>query len=135
MRMWKLQLGWLVTETLRRGYVNRMTINDIALYQAGLSPTRLLTMKATSLGRQFDPGADGGACVPDSTSRGLRVIFDMMQRLDLSDNERAVLITALRRLVESDPQTLSPQIQALKAILERLEPQKPQPIPDTAGTG
>ena len=65
----------------------------------------------------------------------MRVIFDKMQRLDLSDNERAVLITALRRLVESDPQTLSPQIQALKAILERLEPQKPQPIPDTAGTG
>ena len=59
----------------------------------------------------------------------------MMQRLDLSDNERAVLITALRRLVESDPQTLSPQIQALKAILERLEPQRPQPISDTAGTG
>ena len=65
----------------------------------------------------------------------MRVIFDKMQRLDLSDNERAVLITALRRLVESDPQTLSPQIQALKAILERLEPQRPQPIPDTAGTG
>ena len=42
-------------------HVNRMTINDIALYQAGLSPTRLLTMKATSLGRQFDPGADSGA--------------------------------------------------------------------------
>jgi hypothetical protein len=38
-----------------------MTINDIALYQAGLSPTRLLTMKATPLGQQFDPGADGGA--------------------------------------------------------------------------
>jgi hypothetical protein len=57
----------------------------------------------------------------------------MMQRLDLTDNERAILITALRRLVNFDP--LSPQTQALKAILERLEPQMPQPIPDTAGTG
>jgi predicted component of type VI protein secretion system len=59
----------------------------------------------------------------------------MMQRLDLSDNERAILITALRRLVDFDPQPLSSQIQALKDILERLEPQKPQPIPDTASTG
>jgi hypothetical protein len=58
-----------------------------------------------------------------------------MQRLDLSDNERAILITALRRLVDFDPQPLSPQIQALRDILERLEPQKPQPIPDTASTG
>ena len=54
----------------------------------------------------------------------------MMHRLDLTDNERAVLITALRRLVDVDPQTLSPQIQALKAILERLEPHKVQPIPE-----
>jgi hypothetical protein len=46
-----------------------------------------------------------------------------------------MLITALRRLVDFDPQPLSPQTQALKAILERLEPQKPQPIPDTASTG
>jgi hypothetical protein len=44
-----------------------------------------------------------------------------MQRLDLSDNERAVLITALRRLVDFDPRLLSPQTHALKAILERLE--------------
>jgi hypothetical protein len=58
-----------------------------------------------------------------------------MQRLDLTDNERAILITALRRLVEFDPPSLSPQIQALKAILERLQPQKPQSIPDTASTG
>jgi len=55
------------------------------------------------------------------------------QRLDLTDNERAILITALRQLV--DPQPLSPQMQALKAILERLEPQTPQPIPNTASTG
>ena len=58
-----------------------------------------------------------------------------MQRLDLSDNERAILISALHRLVDFDPQPLSPQIQALRDILERLEPQKAQPIPDTASTG
>jgi predicted component of type VI protein secretion system len=58
-----------------------------------------------------------------------------MMRLDLTDNERAILITVLRRLVDFDPQPLSPQIQSLKAILERLEPQKLQPIPDTASTG
>ena len=57
-----------------------------------------------------------------------------MQRLDLSDNERAILITALRRLVDFDPQPLSPQIQALKAILERLDSQKPQPTLDNAST-
>ena len=57
------------------------------------------------------------------------------QRLDLTDNERAILITTLRRLIDFDPQSLSPQTQALKAILERLEPEKQQPIPDTAGTG
>jgi hypothetical protein len=58
-----------------------------------------------------------------------------MHRLDLTDNERAILITALRRLVDVDPQPLSPQTQTLKAILERLNPQKTQPIPDTASTG
>ena len=57
----------------------------------------------------------------------------MMHRLDLTDNERAILITTLRRLVEFDP--LSPQIQALKAIFDRLEPLNPQPIPNTASTG
>jgi hypothetical protein len=37
--------------------------------------------------------------------------------------------------IPCDPQPLSPQIQALRAILERLDPHKPQPIPDTASTG
>ena len=77
-------------------------------------------------------GLAGGRALP---SLRLRAIFGMMQRLDLTDNERAVLITALRRLVDFDPQSLSPQTHALKAILERLEPHKPQPIPDTASTG
>ena len=73
-------------------------------------------------------------CVFDSTSRRLRAILGIM-RLDLTDNERAVLITALRRLVDFDPRSLSPQTHALKAILERLEPPKPKPMPDTASTG
>jgi hypothetical protein len=77
-------------------------------------------------------GLAGGRVLP---SPRLRAILGMMPRLDLTDNERAVLITALRRLVDFDPRTLSPQTYALKAILERLEPHKPQPIPDTAGTG
>jgi hypothetical protein len=51
----------------------------------------------------------------------------------LETNGRLAACKALRRLV--DPQPLSPQTQALKAILERLEPQKPQSIPDTASTG
>ena len=58
-----------------------------------------------------------------------------MQRLDLTDNERAVLIAALRRLVDFDPQPLSSQSQALKAILERLAPYKPQSLPEDASTG
>jgi hypothetical protein len=77
-------------------------------------------------------GLAGGRALP---SLRLWAIFGMMPRLDLTDNERAVLITALRRLVDFDPRSLSPQTHALKAILERLEPHKPQPIPDTAGTG
>jgi hypothetical protein len=36
----------------------------------------------------------------------------MMQRLDLTDNERAILITALRRLVDFGP--LSPQTQTVE---------------------
>ncbi len=59
----------------------------------------------------------------------------MMQRLDLTDNERAVLIAALRRLFDFDPQPLSPQSQALKVILERLEPHKPRFLPEDASTG
>jgi hypothetical protein len=62
-------------------------------------------------GSGFEPSVpqarDGS--VPDSTSRRLRAILDMMQRLDLTDNERAIPITALRRLVDFDPQTLSPR--------------------------
>jgi hypothetical protein len=92
-------------------------------------------MKATSLRRQFYPRSGRRRLSSRLDVTRLRAILDIMQRLELTDNERAVLITALRRLVDFDPQPLSPQIQALKAILERLEPQKPLPIPDTASTG
>ena len=54
-------------------------------------------------------------------------------QLDLTDNERAMLVVALRRLVESEPDALSAQ--TLEAILERLRPQKPQSIPEDASTG
>jgi hypothetical protein len=64
------------------------------------------------------------------TARGL-----LMHRLDLTDGERAILISALRRLIDLDPQSVSAHIQEAKAILERLEPKTPQAIPDTAGTG
>jgi hypothetical protein len=54
-------------------------------------------------------------------------------RLDLTDNERAMLVVALRRLVDSEPDGVSAQ--ALEAILDRLQPQKPQSIPADASTG
>jgi hypothetical protein len=56
-------------------------------------------------------------------------------RRECAQGDVVILRSALRRLVDFDPQPLSPRIQALKAILERLDPQKPQPIPDTASTG
>jgi hypothetical protein len=58
-----------------------------------------------------------------------------MYRLDLTDGERAILITALRRFIDLDPQSVSAHIQEAKAILERPEPHNPQPIPETASTG
>jgi hypothetical protein len=57
------------------------------------------------------------------------------QRLDLTDNERAIFDHGAAPARRFRPQSRSPQTHALKAILERLEPQKPQPIPDTASTG
>ena len=93
-------------------------------------------MKAMSLGRQFCPrsGRRSVSSRLDVTSFAGHIGHDAAARP--SDNERAILITVLRRLVDFDPQPLSLQIQVLKAILERLEPpQKPQPIPDTASTG
>ena len=59
----------------------------------------------------------------------------MTMQIDLDDNERAALIAVLRRLVDFDPQPLSPQSRTLKAVLDRLEPHKPQSIPEDASTG
>jgi translation elongation factor EF-1alpha len=56
-----------------------------------------------------------------------------MLHLDLTDHERAALITALRRLLELQP--LSPHSRALQAILDRLEPHKPKSLPEDASTG
>jgi hypothetical protein len=56
-----------------------------------------------------------------------------MQQLELTDTERAVLIAALHQLIEFEGEPLSAQM--LKAILERLEPQKPRDIPADASTG
>jgi hypothetical protein len=98
---------------------------------AKLSPDPAAPSRQSSTTGSFAdrcPGADGGVCVRlDVTSFAGHIGHNA--RLDITHNERAVLITALRRFVDFDPQPLSPQIQALKAILERLEPQKPEPIP------
>jgi len=48
-----------------------------------------------------------------------------MPQLDLTDNERAVLIATLRRLIDLEPE---PSAQTLKLILDRLQPQKPQSL-------
>ena len=55
-----------------------------------------------------------------------------MPQLDLTDNERAVLIATLRRLIDLEPE---PSAQTLKLILDRLQPQKPQSLPEDASTG
>jgi hypothetical protein len=56
-----------------------------------------------------------------------------MMRLDLTDGERAVLIATIRILLDLEPELGSAQ--TLKAVLERLDPQKPRSIPDDASTG
>ncbi len=58
-----------------------------------------------------------------------------MEQLELSDNERAVLAALLHEVLDYGGDPLSPRIEALKAILARLEPQKPQAIPEDASTG
>jgi hypothetical protein len=58
-----------------------------------------------------------------------------MQQVDITEAERAALIVALRRLIATDPDPLSPSTQTLKAILERLHAQAPQEVPETASTG
>jgi len=55
-----------------------------------------------------------------------------MPQLDLTDNERAVLIATLRRLIDLEPEASA---QTLKLIFDRLQPQKPQSLPEDASTG
>jgi hypothetical protein len=73
-------------------------------------------------------GAGSGSFGPNSSPRRFRG----MPQLDLTDNERAVLIATLRRLIDLEPE---PSAQTLKLILDRLEPQKPQALPEDASTG
>jgi hypothetical protein len=49
--------------------------------------------------------------------------------LDLSDAERAALVTLLRATIAADRFPLSPHIRALKHILDKLEPPAPRPGP------
>ncbi len=74
-------------------------------------------------------------CEARSQTRSIIISLWRMHRLELTDGERAILISALRRLIDLDPQSASPQLEAAKAMLARLEEQKPQPVPDTASTG
>jgi hypothetical protein len=50
-------------------------------------------------------------------------------KLDLTDDERAELIRALRQIVEYDRFPLSPRVKALRAVLDKLEPPAPKPEP------
>jgi hypothetical protein len=47
--------------------------------------------------------------------------------LDLTDDETAALTRLLRRTINDDPYPLSPRLAPLKAILAKLDPDKPCP--------
>jgi hypothetical protein len=47
--------------------------------------------------------------------------------LDLTDEEQAALIELLRRAIDEARYPLSPRLDPLKAILEKLEPPVPKP--------
>ena len=49
--------------------------------------------------------------------------------IHLTDNEKRMLVCALKRAIDGDRYFLSPRVQTLKSILSRLEPQKPAPPP------
>ena len=50
-------------------------------------------------------------------------------QLHLTDDEKRVLVAALKRAIDGDRYFLSPRVMALKSILGRLEPSKPVPPP------
>ena len=60
-----------------------------------------------------------------SAARQLSLILPEMARLDLSDEEREELLRLLRGVIAGDRFPLSPRIQRLKAILQKLEPPPP----------
>jgi hypothetical protein len=49
--------------------------------------------------------------------------------LDLTDDERAVLVRLIRRALDEARYPLSPQLDPLKAVLAKLEPPAPRPDP------
>jgi hypothetical protein len=60
--------------------------------------------------------------MPDSAARQLSFMLPVMARLDLTEEERAVLVQTLRQIVDGDRFPLSSRIRQLKAILAKLEP-------------
>ena len=68
----------------------------------------------------------------DSSPGQLRFKLPAMARLDLTDDEREVLVRTLRQIV-GDHCPLSPRIRCLRQILEKLEPSaaavEPLPAP------
>jgi hypothetical protein len=47
--------------------------------------------------------------------------------LDLTDEEAAALIRALRNLIDDDRYPLSPRVLMLRGILGKLKPERPRP--------
>jgi hypothetical protein len=58
-----------------------------------------------------------------------------MHQSDLTDDERAAVVAALRKLVDADKFPLSPRLKPLKSALAKLDPPKPKapPKPPIAG--
>jgi hypothetical protein len=49
--------------------------------------------------------------------------------LPLSGDEKLALVAGLKRLIDDDRYPLSPRVRTLEAILARLQPPKPAPVP------
>ena len=56
-----------------------------------------------------------------------------MPLLNLTDEERALVILVLRQLIEMDPQ--SPRADSLRRLLAKLQPAHAVAAPETASTG
>jgi hypothetical protein len=72
----------------------------------------------------------------DSAPVQLRLILPSMDRLDLTEEERAELLRLLRGVKAGDRFPLSPRIRRLKAILQKLPPAaaaEPFPAPRPPG--